>query len=103
MVCGFENGLLSPYPGVSLRVQSFLRERLWNTSAFFVSVAGVNRGYAPAGDIPIPCRDRCEKGLHSVVRTSVVLDIDHAAVFERRANWCFRYFCPSKFCRLRFV
>ncbi len=60
----------------------FLAAKLWNNFAVFLSVASVNRGYGPSGDVPIPCRDRCEKGLHSVVRTSVVLDIDHAEVFE---------------------
>jgi hypothetical protein len=99
----FRNKLPSPQLFRLVRVQSLLAAKLWNNFAVFLSIAGVNRGYGPAGDVPIPSGDRCEKGLHSVIRTSVVLDVDHAAVFERRTNWTFRYSCPSKFCGFRLV
>jgi hypothetical protein len=71
----FRNKLPSPQLFRLVRVQSLLAAKLWNYFAVFLSVTGVNRGYGPAGDVPIPCGDRCEKWLHSVIRTSVVLDV----------------------------
>ena len=67
------------------RIQSLLAAEFWNDFAILFAIAAVNRGYGSAGDASIRRGDRGKKRLHPIVQTVAVLDVDHAAIFERRA------------------